>query len=135
MGSPALWVDFHSFLTRRHPGFSPTGNQLRTNHNGTQSPCRRRTASCRIVSTWSYLQYLADELDTKFRPSTTSSLLRSSSAPKKLAALFRISFALFSSRFSCSKRQSPACPSEVTLSTTPSSMSARLTNESSDSTP
>ncbi len=60
---------------------------------------------------------------------------RSSSAPKKLAALFRISLARLSSRFSCSSAFILAASLVLTPDTWPWSMSACRTQDRTDSVP
>ena len=100
----------------------------------------------RVVAARGHLQHAADELD----PQTPAGddivavgvdehgyflCWRSSSAPKKLAALFKISLARFSSRFSCSSSFSLAASLVLTPGTWPSSMSAWRTQERTDSVP
>jgi hypothetical protein len=76
-------------------------------------PCRGLAVFDRVVAARGHLQHAADELDPQAPPGHDIVAVgvdergyflcwRSSSAPKKLAALFKISLARFSSRISCS---------------------------------
>ena len=120
--------------------------QLSTNHGITQCSGRRGAVPCRILRAWRQLQDLADRLDTKhtsfdnvvFVHVTKDGYIvcwRPGYAPKKFAARLIISFARFNSRFSCSKRRISSNPSEVTPPMSPSSMSACLIQDQTDSTP
>src|SRR5690606_25510681 len=91
----------------------PEHHQLRDQGRVADRTRRRRTIAGRVVGARSHLQHAADGLDSE-RATLDDIVLvrvderdyflcwRSSSAPKKLAALFNISLARRSSRFSCS---------------------------------
>ena len=118
----------------------------RAHHLITLVPRRGLAVLDRVVAARGHLQHAADELD----PQTPAGddivavgvdergyflCWRSSSAPKKLAALFKISLARFSSRFSCSSSFNLAASLVLTPGTWPSSMSACRTQDRTDSMP
>src|SRR5581483_10719587 len=101
---------------------------------------RCRPAPCRVVGGWGELQHPADRLDPP--PLSVPIDERhyfgsrgSSSRAKKLAAAFRISLALRSSRFSRSSSTLRRCSSVLTPARVPPSISACLTQLRSDSSP
>src|SRR6202012_1242548 len=98
----------------------------------------RRAVAGGVVGARSHLQHLTDGLDPE--PATVHHLVlvlvdepdylrcwRSSSAPKKVAARRRISFARRSSRTSCSRSLTRSASLVVVPGRTPSSTSACLT--------
>src|SRR5262252_617317 len=106
----------------------------------TQPAGRGRPRTCLIVGGGGDLQDLADRLDSELPPVLVDVAVHlarrpSSSAAKKADALFRISFARRSSRFSFSSSVIRRRSSEVTPGRLPSSISACLTQLRSDSGP
>ena len=104
------------------PVFLPEGIQCPRQHGITECSGRRGRVPYRIVSTWRHLEHPKEELNTKLASLNDVVFVgldkahdylcwRSSYAPKKLAALFKISFARFSSRFSYSERRISSDPS------------------------
>src|ERR1019366_4019615 len=86
------------------------------------------------------LQYIADRLDPEPGPVLLDEgdyfvRRRSSSAPKKVAAAWRISLARLSSLISRSSSVIWACSAEVTPGRDPAATSAYLTQKRKDTTP
>ena len=107
----------------------------RAHHRVTSGTGRWLPALDLVVAAGGHLQHAADELDPQ--PPTRDDVVavgvdergyflcwRSSSAPKKLAALFKISLARLSSRFSCSRAFIFAASLVLMPATWPSSISA-----------
>src|SRR6476469_8145716 len=123
----------------------PQLDQGRTQDGVTAGPLRRSAGLGRVVGARSHrhpcgAQDDADGLDPELLAVGVDEVdyflcWRSSSAPKKLAARFRISLARLSSRFSCSSSLTRADSAVDTPGANPSSMSAWRTHIRTDSTP
>src|SRR5215213_4833713 len=118
----------------------PQGPQAGHERRVPSGPGRGPASLGRVIRARRHLQHGADGLDAELvavRVDERDYLLCwwSSSAPKKLAARLRISFARRSSRFSCSSSRSRAASLLLTPAACPSSMSACRTHNRTDSVP
>jgi len=143
-GSVSRFPELATFVDR--VVVDPQRHQQGGQHGITQRPGRRLVSIGVVVGGGGDLENLADRLDP---PSTPTGLRipvgvvvgdyfvrrRSSSAPKKVAAAWRMSFARRSSLFFLRSVTSSSCSAVVTPCWCPTSMSAYLTQARRDSFP